>query len=199
MRTPATASTPTPAAGYSQNNQAGNQRVDSAVPSTSSIMPIPVPPVQHMSTRSPLPTTPQALTTTYASRLRTGATLLMQPILASASNTTTGSRTGTRRGGVINYAEPNSGDEIEPDAGERERDSDDSDFIASGGTRSAIRATRTRTGGAAGFFQYSFQQSHQASPMPQGKLELDQSYLGMVPPAKFITAKRAEPTKHEYP
>ena len=30
-----------------------------------------------------------------------------------------------------------------------------------------------------------------------GKMELDQSYLGMVPPARFITPKPVGPTKHE--
>ncbi|THH02937.1 hypothetical protein EW145_g6672 [Phellinidium pouzarii] len=103
-------------------------------------------------------------------------------------------------GGVVNYAEPDSGDELErePDAGERDRDSEDSDFAASGGTRSAIRATRSRATGANGFYQYSFS----GSPAPQasyGKQELDQSYLGLVPPSKYVTTKRAEPTRHEYP
>jgi chromatin structure-remodeling complex subunit SFH1 len=44
-----------------------------------------------------------------------------------------------RRGGVVSYADPGSGDDI-PDAGEV--DSDGSDFVASGGTRTAIRAAR---------------------------------------------------------
>ena len=105
-------------------------------------------------------------------------------------------RTGTRRGGVINYAEPDSGDEVvEPDAGEKDRDSEDSDFIASGGLRTSVRATRRI--GPNGFYQYSCS----GSPAPQagqGRLELDQSYLGMEPPSKFIKPKRAEPTRHEY-
>ncbi len=29
--------------------------------------------------------------------------------------------------------------------------------------------------------------------------ELDQSYLGMIPPSRFIRAKRVEPTQHDYP
>lgn len=128
----------------------------------------------------------------------------MQPILASTSSSNLGtSRTGTRRGGVINYAEPDSGDEaIEPDAGERDRDSDDSDFIASGGLRTSLRASRAKMG-PNGFYQYSFTGG---SPAPgagialaQSKAELDQSYLGMEPPAKFIKPKRADPTRHEYP
>lgn len=123
----------------------------------------------------------------------------MQPILASAT-AGTGGRAGTRRGGVINYAEPGSGDELEvPDAGEKERDSDDSDFVASGGTRTAVRATRVSRPG--GFYQYNFQNSHQANPAPQaGKNELDQSYLGQIPPSKYVTSRKIEDlTNHEYP
>ncbi|KAJ3495375.1 hypothetical protein NLJ89_g10634 [Agrocybe chaxingu] len=38
-----------------------------------------------------------------------------------------------------------------------------------------------------------------ATPRPQEKAELDQSYLGMVPPARFIKARYMPPTPHEYP
>lgn len=118
----------------------------------------------------------------------------MQPILATSTNANAG-RVGTRRGGVINYAEPGSEEEL--DAGQIE--SDDSDFIASGGTRSQLRASRSRVGGGGQFYQHSFT-SHQNSPAPQsGRQELDQSYLGMIPPSRFIKAKRVEPTQHEYP
>ncbi|KAH8114468.1 SNF5-domain-containing protein [Phellopilus nigrolimitatus] len=194
--TPA-ASTPTPVPGYMQNNNYAQQTQQA---SRSSVVPPPPNPSALQIPRPPIPTTLQALTTTYPSRLRTGSTLLMQPILASASTANTGTgRTGTRRGGFINYAEPDSADEIEPDAGERERDSDDSDFVASGGTRTAIRTTRGRTtGGANGFLQYSFSNGSPAPQTAHGKHELDQSYLGLVPPSKFITTKRAEPTKHDY-
>lgn len=154
----------------------------------------PAPANRYNTSRSPLPTAPQALRTTYASRLRTGTTLLMQPILASSSSAIPGGRTGTRRGGVINYADPGSGDELDAGA----IDTDDSDFVASGGTRTAIRSTRTgRPTVGATFHSYSLQ-SQQGTPAPQGKQELDQSYLGMIPPAKFISSKRAEPTKHDY-
>ncbi|KAG5634289.1 hypothetical protein H0H81_002527, partial [Sphagnurus paluster] len=137
--------------------------------------------------RPPLPTTPQALQSTYSSRLRTGATLLMQPIFASAA--APGVRSTTRRGGVINYADPGSGDDL-PDAGAL--DSDDSDFIASGGTRTAIRQSRSR-GGTAGVGPST------ANPLPPQKAELDQSYLGTVPPARFIKARLMPPTQHVYP
>lgn len=197
--TPA-ASTPAPYVAPQQQQQQQQQQQSAVRP----IVPAPIPPIQypppsHVS-RPPLPTTPQAFVTTYASRLRTGATLLMQPILASTSNAGNNvGRTGTRRGGVINYAEVDSGDdEKELDAGERERDSEDSDFVASGGLRSSLRATRMKTG--INSYQYSYTSG---SPAPQsvaqGKAELDQSYLGLIPPSRFITAKRAEATKHSYP
>lgn len=152
-------------------------------------------PQAYLPPRPALPTRPQALQTTYPSRLRTGATLLMQPILASSSTAVGTGRVGTRRGGVINYAEPGSGDELDAGA----LDSDDSDFVASGGTRSAIRASRSnRIPGGGPFQHYSFT-NHQSSPAPFGKQqEVDQSYLGMIPPTKFITPKRADPTKHNY-
>ena len=81
----------------------------------------------------------------------------MQPILASTSNAGNNvGRTGTRRGGVINYAEVDSGDDekdVVVDAGDRERESEDSDFIASGGLRTSLRSTRIKTG--LNTYQYS--------------------------------------------
>ncbi|KAI0312061.1 SWI-SNF chromatin remodeling complex, Snf5 subunit [Amylostereum chailletii] len=163
-------------------------------PSTTSFtLPMALPEKRRNPPRAALPTTPQALQSTYASRLRTGATLLMQPILNNSTATpaaTTSSTARPRRGGVVSYADPGSGDDF-PDAGEV--DSDSSDFVASGGTRTAIRATRApgRTGNY----------NPTSTPAPQagggGKTELDQSYLGMVPPTRFITAKPVALTKHE--
>ncbi|KAH7909819.1 hypothetical protein BJ138DRAFT_1136396 [Hygrophoropsis aurantiaca] len=147
--------------------------------------------------RHPLPVTPQALHSTFASRIRTGTTLLVQPILSAPTAVATRS---SRRGGLVNYADPGSGDDI-PDAGAL--DSDDSDFIASGGTRTAIRQTRTRMGTGMNVFAAG---SGVSTPQPQpqasrsnDKSELDQSYLGMIPPSKFIRAKPTAPTAHEYP
>ena len=143
--------------------------------------------------RPPIPTTPQALHSTYASRLRTGTTLLMQPIIQAASATTM--RSSTRRGGVINYADPGSGDDM-PDAGAI--DSDDSDFVASGGTRTAIRQSRSKfTPGMVVFHAGSSSTVH--PPQKPEKAELDQSYLGTMPPSKFIKARPIGPTVHEYP
>ena len=146
--------------------------------------------------RPPLPTTSQALQSTYSSRLKTGVSLLVQPILATASGSNT--RAATRRGGAINYADPGSGDDI-PDAGAI--DTDDSDFIASGGTRTSIRQSRSRMNPGINVFNAATGVSSPrpvATPRPE-KAELDQSYLGMVPPARFIKPRMVAPTPHEYP
>ncbi|KAF5360633.1 hypothetical protein D9756_005002 [Leucocoprinus leucothites] len=158
-----------------------------------------VPTIPPNPPRPPLPSTPQAIHSTYASRLRTGATLLMQPTFASTT-TATHSRTTTRRGGVVNYADPGSGDEF-PDAGAI--DSDDSDFVASGGTRTAIRQTR---GGrmVTGMSVFSSAAGPSGTPNRIGtpqvdRSELDQSYLGQMPPERFIKPRLMQPTVHEYP
>ena len=143
--------------------------------------------------RAPLPSTPQAYQSTYASRLKTGVSVLVQPTLASSSATT--ARATTRRGGVINYADPGSGDDL-PDAGAF--DSDDSDFIASGGTRTSIRNTRARPSGPMGVFS-----SNASTPRPVAvpkvdRNELDQSYLGGMAPSRFIKPRIIQPTVHDY-
>ncbi|ESK95183.1 rsc complex subunit sfh1 [Moniliophthora roreri MCA 2997] len=183
------------------------------VPQATSYRPLPQPqaqpltipqPVQNAAAaRIPVPATPQAYRSMYSSRLRTGATLLMQPILTgstsnvpSTSTTTaaSGTRTSGRRTGAVNYADPGSGDEF-PDAGAI--DSDDSDFVASGGTRTSIRQGKGGTagrgmGGGSGTFKA------QSSAM-SGEEVLDQSYLGMVPSDKFIKARYMPMTAHVYP
>ncbi|KZV61172.1 SNF5-domain-containing protein [Peniophora sp. CONT] len=138
-----------------------------------------------------LPTTPQAVQTTYGSRMRTGATLLMQPILGGSSSNTTAaqSSTRTRRGGVVSYTEPGSGDEM-PDAGELDSDGD-TDFVASGGLRTSVRNLR----GAAG--PTGTPRAAPAGPPPPKSGELEQSYLGGIPPARFISAKPATATRHD--
>ncbi|KAH9480637.1 Chromatin structure-remodeling complex subunit sfh1 [Psilocybe cubensis] len=147
--------------------------------------------------RAPLPTCVQALHSTYASRLRTGVSLLVQPIFASTS--TSNLTRATRRGGVINYADPGSGDDI-PDAGAL--DTDDSDFVASGGTRTSIRQSRNRSNVSMNVYNAvtgaSTPRAGAASPRLQ-KSEVDQSYLGLVPPARFIKSRVMPPTAHEYP
>ncbi|TCD70765.1 Chromatin structure remodeling complex protein sfh1 [Steccherinum ochraceum] len=155
--------------------------------------------------RTPIPTHTQALHSTYASRLRTGTTLLLQPILSNPTvgGTTTATRSTRRGGAAINYADPGSGDEF-PDAGAL--DSDDSDFVASGGTRSAIRnarVSRNAPTGAGVFHSGTMTPTVVHTPQPAAaaapaKNELDQSYLGRVPPSKFIVSKPVAPTRHEY-
>ncbi|OCH92628.1 SNF5-domain-containing protein [Obba rivulosa] len=167
-------------------------------------VPAPVPPPVYEAPsnppRTPLPSQPQALHSTYASRLRTGATLLMQPILSSSSVVAAAATRSSRRGGVVNYADPGSGDEF-PDAGAIE--SDDSDFIASGGTRSAVRAARVSSRAPVGASVF---RAHSATPAPavpsqaqqHQSTELDQSYLGRIPPARFITPKPIAATKYDH-
>ncbi|KAI0727670.1 hypothetical protein C8Q72DRAFT_886197 [Fomitopsis betulina] len=150
-----------------------------------------------------IPARPQALHTTYPSKLRTGCTLLMQPILHNAATSTQAAinTRSSRRGGAVNYTEPGSGDEF-PDAGEI--DSDDSDFVASGGTRTAVRAARLSNKAPVGASVFRPGAStptitvRAATPQQQKPSELDQSYLGMIPPSRFITAKPVAPTKHDY-
>jgi len=144
--------------------------------------------------RPPLSTQPQALHSTYASRLKTGATLLIQPILGSTSSS---NLRVTRR--AVNYTDPGSGDEF-PDAGAI--DSDDSDFVASGGTRMSIRQSRSRMG--AGMNVFNAATGVSSAPKPSGatprpeKPDLDKSYLGMMPPAQAIQPRPMPPTVHEY-
>lgn len=92
----------------------------------------------------------------------------------------------------MNYADPGSGDDL-PDAGELE--SDDSDFVASGGTRTSIRQSR-RTGTSMGVLTGT------STPVPMAppkqSTELDRSYLGMVPPERFIKPRVVAATAHEY-
>ncbi|KAK1218575.1 Chromatin structure remodeling complex protein sfh1 [Marasmius sp. AFHP31] len=187
-------STPTPAAApVLPAATSANYR-----PPQTTSTPVPAPPKPAV---QPIP---QAFQSTYASRLRTGATLLMQPILSSApvassssaypNPITSGTRSSRRTGTVVNYADPGSGDEF-PDAGAI--DSDDSDFMASGGTRTMLRQGRGgRQTSVTSFGTQPTGGAIQAGPSTE---VLDQSYLGMVPPDKFIKPRYMPPTPHEYP
>ncbi|KAJ4466171.1 hypothetical protein C8J55DRAFT_565906 [Lentinula edodes] len=159
---------------------------------------------------TPISSSAQAYFTSYASRLRTGATLLVQPTLFPGSTTTTASfslpipstslsstlattthptRASRRsRGTVINYAEvDNEGDDDEgegegddakkdgdhiPDAGALDDDATDGDFVAGNGRRVG---------------RPSKQQQQQGRG--DTSMDLDQSYLGQVPPARFIKSR----------
>ncbi|KAF9013307.1 hypothetical protein BDQ17DRAFT_1343178 [Cyathus striatus] len=202
-------STSTPQRGNASSNTRGKARTTrtSTHPPTPQPYTPPVPlyqsPAMHLAPivtpgppnppRAPLPTQKQALESTYSSRLRTGATLLMQPIFATT--TVAGTRT-SRRGAVVSYADPGSGDDL-PDAGAI--DSDDSDFV---GGRSALRQTRSRVGASTSTFNATTGTSSTprpaATPVPE-RAELDQSYLGMTPPAKFIKSRKIVPTPYDYP
>lgn len=93
----------------------------------------------------------------------------------------------------MSYAEPGSGDDI-PDAGEV--DSDGSDFVASGGTRTAIRASRGGVRAVNGGGLYNAGTPISIAVGLSSRTELDQSYLGLIPPPRFISAKPFAPTKH---
>ncbi|KAI0069951.1 SNF5-domain-containing protein [Panus rudis PR-1116 ss-1] len=177
--------------------------------------PLPQPPQQQQpmaayTQTGPLPTVPQAMISSYSSRVRTGTTLLMQPILTTtSSNPTTTVRT-TRRGGVVSYVDPGSGDEF-PDAGAL--DSDDSDFGGGGGGggggsrtyRSARLSSRAPAGAGvfrAGSSTPSIIQQQQPVQRPEVQkkaTELDRSYLGEIPPPHLITPRyMKESTPHSY-
>ncbi|KAJ6504682.1 SNF5-domain-containing protein [Mycena vitilis] len=124
---------------------------------------------------NPIPVT-QGYLSTYPSRLRTGA--------ATASRL-------TRRGGAINYADPDSGDDL-PDAGAL--DSDDSGFLHENRLGTRQKTTRTRMSTGMSVFNSNtgvttVQPALPPPPLKPEKTELDQNYLGMVPPARFITTK----------
>ncbi|KAJ3834549.1 hypothetical protein F5878DRAFT_695771 [Lentinula raphanica] len=140
-------------------------------------------------TQNPVSASAQACFPSYASRLRTGATLLVQPTIfprgsgnASDSNIissiptistsayTSSTRASRRSRTSINYAEPDADNDDEndktkaadpddrPDAGALDDDANDGDLNAG-------RAGKT---------------------LAMDGAELDQSYLGKVPPSKFI-------------
>ncbi|KAF8505240.1 hypothetical protein BU17DRAFT_57983 [Hysterangium stoloniferum] len=148
--------------------------------------PPPIIPQQPPAYTTLLPAAPQALHTTYPSRLRTGSTLLVQPIIAAPSSThLKAGRVGKR----INYAEAASDNEdMEVDAGGKEGDSDDSEFLASGGARASMRREGSRALG-----------SHQPGMPQASRGALEQTYLGSIPPARFISSKPVLSTRHEYP
>ncbi|KAF7298788.1 SWI/SNF chromatin remodeling complex [Mycena indigotica] len=181
--------------------------------------PPPPPPQPSYPPPNPIPTRTQAYYSSYSSRMRTGTSLLMQPIItpgapqAGSSTSLLTSRTSRRGGVAINYADPGSGDDI-PDAGAGV-DSEDSDFVNDNGeaTIAPRPAGRLKTAGrtrgvASGMSVFNpstgvttIQPS--ASPLPQlllrpEKEELDQSYLGVVPPSRFISSRNAPMTAHSY-
>ncbi len=138
--------------------------------------PLLYPPPPPQVPQGPLPTVPQGYLSTYASRLRTGATLLMQPIIQAATTSTTMTRAATRRGGVVSYADIASGEE--------EGDSDDSEFVGEGRDSAKPSFSNRREG----VFVNASPRPTPPPPPPQDDV-LTQSYLGQVPPNHFIRAR----------
>ncbi|KAJ3766299.1 SNF5-domain-containing protein [Lentinula raphanica] len=160
-------------------------------------------------TQNPVSASAQAYFTSYASRLRTGATLLVQPTIfpggsgnASGSNiissipaistsaytsSTRATRASRRSRTTINYAEPDDEDDDEndkneaadpdhvPDAGALDDDANDGDFNAGRAGRGAGRPSSRNV--------------NADQTLAVDGAELDQSYLGKVPPSKFIKSR----------
>lgn len=151
------------------------------MPSPYPALPAPPPPP-----RPPIPTQQQALHTSYASRMRTGASLLVQPIIGIQTGAATfpgAGGGGGRSRRVVNYAEAGSGDDFDGGDGDTSDDSEQEQPVKR-------RPGRPR--------KDEQQPAADAKPTEPAKAELDQSYLGQVPPAKFVTSSFAKPTKHEY-
>ena len=147
--------------------------------------------------KAPLPTRRQALESTYSSRMKTGTSLLVQPIFNNPTASLLGGlgTRSSRRGAVINYADPGSGDDL-PDAGEL--DSEDSE---SGGAGTKAVNRPQQSGAMNVFNSATGGGKNYGSPAPQAPVsqELNQSYLGLVPPARFIKPRPMYPTPHVYP
>ncbi|KAH8818692.1 hypothetical protein DL96DRAFT_1714987 [Flagelloscypha sp. PMI_526] len=143
----------------------------------------------------------QALWSTYSSRLRTGCSLLMQPIITAPTTNVVSierqmpqpvasivaERSSRRAAGKkVSYVDQGSSAEDEPednedggpDAGERV-DSADEDFVASGGVRTSLRrAGYSRSGRSA------------AAAVPTMADEINQSYLGLEVPERLLKWRR---------
>lgn len=161
---------------------------------------------QPLSHRVVIPSVPQALWSSYASRVRAGTTLLIQPISSASQGPlgatpsgsfTPGSGAGrsTRgRGAAVNYAEAGSGDEfdepVEKPAPTGPLDSDDSDFQASGGTRTTIRKMGRGPGSSA---VLNAKLTAAAAASSKDQSELEKSHLGSVPPIQLL---RPTPVHH---
>jgi chromatin structure-remodeling complex subunit SFH1 len=228
--TPATPSSSTPARASARSTRTRSTRGGTLVPQPSILAvplatpgPAPTPAglaalsAQTQQPRTTLQPTRQAHVSSYAARMRTGASLLMQPLVAGVAAPAAGagstsapapapppapepraavvapSRTTGRGRTQVNYTEPGSADEFEDD--EPERGSDDSDFVASGGVRQSIRRTGASVapnrapGGRGG--------ATAANAKAQTG-EITQSYLGQIPPTRLVVPRPFKSTPHEY-
>jgi chromatin structure-remodeling complex subunit SFH1 len=117
----------------------------------------------------------------------------MQPILQSSLSLNP--RIAARRAGMINYAEPASGDELDAEA-----DSDNDSELASGkapGRTSSFRARGSGYNTPQGTSSPSLGGQHSLL-QALGKQDPNQSYLGLIPPTKLLQTKPATLTRHEH-
>lgn len=162
---------------------------------------------QPPSHRVVIPTLPQAWWTMYASRLRSGSTLLVQPISTTSqmavgvavgpgTHTPAGaaSRSTRGRGAAINYTEAGSGDEFEEPEKIGPIDSDDSDFHASGGTRTMVRKMGRGPGSSAALNA----KLAAANALNREPGEAEKSHLGSVPPLQALRASYVHSLRVDY-
>ncbi|KAH7870614.1 uncharacterized protein C8R40DRAFT_1257894 [Lentinula edodes] len=160
---------------------------------------------------TPISSSAQAYFTSYSSRLRTGATLIVQPTLFPGSTTTgaapaanstsfplastsSSSTLGTTtrptrasrrsRGTVINYAEVD--DEVDDDDGDGDDAKKDGDHIPDAGALDDDVTDGDFVGGSGRRVGRPSKQQQQARV---DSSDLDQSYLGQVPPSRFIKSR----------
>lgn len=150
--------------------------------------------------------------TTYPSRLRTGVSTLMQPIIPfTAAAPTAGMGAGKRtggRGGAVNYAEVDGKDEEESEE-ESDDSSSDGDATDVKGEAGGENNYGRKTGGAVGRLgRVGRRDSGTPDVNVEGggpgankrqKKSTERSYLGDIPPGDKVVIKPMTRTKHEYP
>lgn len=147
---------------------------------------------------NPVPAPPQAQMSSYVSRMRTGSTLLMQPIstsshaAAAASLALNAMGAQRRRGGVINYAEGLSDD----DFGDSE---DDEEFTKDKNGASGSKRSTPRLGSGPGSSSFRVGSPASGTPQREVRQELDKSYLGLIPPSRYFSSKPVSKSRHDYP
>ncbi|KAJ4466949.1 hypothetical protein C8R41DRAFT_931891 [Lentinula lateritia] len=125
---------------------------------------------------TPISSSAQAYFMSYYSQLRTGTTLLVQPTLFPGSTTTTASSslpipsTSSLSSTLGTTTHPTHGDHI-PDTGALDDDGMDGDFVGGNGRRVGRPSKQ------------------QQQVRVDTNMDLDQSYLGLVPPARFIKSR----------
>ncbi|KIK61761.1 hypothetical protein GYMLUDRAFT_576087 [Collybiopsis luxurians FD-317 M1] len=177
---------------------------------TQHIVPATVPPsttTQIQQNPTAISASAQGYRTSYASRLRTGSTLLVQPTIfpgsSSEHNTTTTTtssfqpiltpatsfaqptRASSRRSRpTINYAELDDEDEDEDDEKDKDHTPDAGALDNDVTDGDFVGSRAARAAGRPSSRNVNFQS--QSGPADNASAGLDQSYLGQVPPAHFI-------------